>query len=143
MLKNFYPKMWDDTWYPQFHALWLFKGNLKKFSSIWFNKYLLCTYVVFGAAGESFRADLTCLKILTLVKEMGNHWIDKGFPEVTSILELSLECRVKSHHSEMGKGNNFKSRVCRVSGIEGFIHTCFLNKELVLSLENRVGAEIV
>lgn len=46
---------------------------------------------------------------------------DKGFAEVTPVLELNLEDRVRFHYSEKGKGGHFKIGVCREAGMEVFI----------------------
>lgn len=47
--------------------------------------------------------------------------VNKSFTELTSILKLNLEDRVRFHHSKKGKECHFKSEVCREAGMKVLI----------------------
>ena len=117
-IENIPPENMGPSWYAQLNALWFF-NFLKKFNSIWRNNYLLCPNTVHCAMVQSSMGHhLTCLKILTLVKETENHsaadcknclnkvWKSGGRTDKGNfILELSLEDRVRIHHSKKVKDN--------------------------------------
>lgn len=116
-MKIFHLKTWD-----QVGVLNCMLCDSKFFLKIQFNlvqQYLLYPYTVHCAMVQSSTGHhLTCLKILTLVKETENHsaadcknclnkvWKSGGRTDKGNfILELSLEDRVRIHHSKKVKGN--------------------------------------